>query len=143
MTEFRTVRILKLLAGMDHATADALATQIACPREEVLKTLRNMRARGVITTGGGTHRITDKGRNELLAGPPQRAPSGFAAPKKPKAVSTDVARPQSEFLLAQPSGMTAHPDNSVMRRPTWTPEPWVPARSGADDHKVFASRGIA
>lgn len=139
--EFRTVRVLKLLAGMDHATTDMVAEHLGCPPSELKKTLANMRARKVITTEDGKHRITRVGKDELSS-PRQPKPAGLAGLTQPKAVSTAHARPQSEYLLARPSGMTMHPENSVMRRPVWAPEPWVPARPGADDHKQFASRGI-
>lgn len=127
-TTHRTTQILRMLADVEHATSNMISAHIECARSEVLKTLRNMRAREVITTDDKKHRITDKGRNELLIG------------ARTKIVRN--ARQQSEYLLAKPSDISVSQENSVMRRPTWAPEPWVPARPGADDHKQFASRGI-
>jgi hypothetical protein len=34
-------------------------------------------------------------------------------------------------------------DNPTLgKRPTWKPEPWLPARPGADDHKQYKSKGL-
>lgn len=131
----RTTLILQLLVDVDYATTDDLASRIACPRSELVKSLSKMRKREVLTSVGGKHTITVKGRSELSQGLPPKSVTHqpFQVPN---------ARQQSAYLLAKPSGMTVHPEQSVMRRPKWTPEPWTPARPGADDHKVYGSKGI-
>lgn len=135
-TEPLTTRILKLLSGMSYATTESLTDYTKEPRPKVVKTLRDMRERRkTITTDARGHAITDLGREALLNPTPNR-PTGV------KRVSLEKRSPQSEFLLAKPSQISVSHENSVMRRPTWTPDPWIPARPGADDHKLYASRGI-
>ena len=129
----RTTKILGILADVDHATTDSLSTQITCLRAELIKTISNMRVCGTIETEDGKHRITLKGREELLLGPPTKS-----VIHKPFRVPN--ARAQSEYLRAVPSGTSDH--RAVIHRPTWTPPAWTPARPGADDHKAYGSRGI-
>lgn len=44
------------------------------------------------------------------------------------------------YLRATPTPMNED-QRDVMRRPAWVPEPWVPVRPGADDHKQYKSFG--